>query len=402
TRLTLHEPFLAYRTLADLCTTLEHVHGLEHDNHQTNKPGAANRAEDMERAAGIESLLGWIKRECLPNIQRSGSWTELHQALQSNGLVLRERGNGLAIENSDGLAVKASSVSRDLSKAKLVARFGVFKPSSGQHKQPDATQTYRPRPLPSCTDTTELYARYKAEQQLQNTQRKTASHKARDQKHRDIEAARTNARTRRAIIKLLGANPLTKKLLYAQAYQALHNKIAAAQNDYRKEREAISNRYRRQAWQDWLQQQAKTGDKDALAVLRANSSRQGLKGNNLAGQFHNDTKPLSHPEHVTKKGTLIYRLGQTAVRDDGSRLSVASGANMESLQAALRMAAQRYGQVLTVAGSAEFKENIVRAAVTSKLAVRFKDPALEQHRLALLAANHRSRRSLKPAYNTVR
>lgn len=62
---------------------------------------------------------------------------------------------------------------------------------------------------------------------------------------------------------------------------------------------------------------------------------------------------------------------------------------MEGLIAALKMASQRYGQTLTVAGSETFKENIAQAAAAAKLTVRFDDPTLEQRRLALLSSQHR-------------
>lgn len=142
-RLTMHEPYLAYRTMADLCKAIELDYQLAPDNHQATKRGAASRAEDMERAAGIDSLQCWIKRECLPQLQRVTSWTTLHAVLHSHGLVLRERGNGLIIQNSDGLAVKASSVSRDLSKAKLIARLGPFQTPVQPPGGANAAHTYQ-------------------------------------------------------------------------------------------------------------------------------------------------------------------------------------------------------------------------------------------------------------------
>lgn len=96
----------------------------------------------MERAAGIESLQGWIKRECLPQLQRAASWAALHDVLHSHGLALRERGNGFIIQNNDGLAVKASSVSRDLSKVKLVARLGAFQTPAQPPGEANAAHTY--------------------------------------------------------------------------------------------------------------------------------------------------------------------------------------------------------------------------------------------------------------------
>jgi hypothetical protein len=128
-RYTIHDPHNDHKTLGQVCDLLEREYGLERDNHQARKRGAENRADDMERHAGIESLLGWIKRECQGQIQAARSWTELHQAMRENGLDLRERGNGLVITAEEGTMVKASSIDRDLSKNKLEARFGPFEPS---------------------------------------------------------------------------------------------------------------------------------------------------------------------------------------------------------------------------------------------------------------------------------
>ena len=80
----------------------------------------------MEHAAGVESLLGWIRRECLNELRQAQGWAALHQALGRNGLVMREQGNGLIVSDQEGRTVKASSIARDLSKAQLVKRFGPF------------------------------------------------------------------------------------------------------------------------------------------------------------------------------------------------------------------------------------------------------------------------------------
>jgi hypothetical protein len=61
TRYTIHDPYRDHKTLGELCEKLESEYGLQRDNHQAEKRGAENRADDMERHAGIESLLGWIR-----------------------------------------------------------------------------------------------------------------------------------------------------------------------------------------------------------------------------------------------------------------------------------------------------------------------------------------------------
>jgi hypothetical protein len=57
TRYTIHDPYNDHKTLAQLSEALEREYGLERDNHRATRRGSQNRAEDMERHAGIESLL---------------------------------------------------------------------------------------------------------------------------------------------------------------------------------------------------------------------------------------------------------------------------------------------------------------------------------------------------------
>jgi hypothetical protein len=102
TRRTLHEPYLAYRTLGELCAGLEVEHGLQRVAHSARRRLSEGRARDMELHSGIESLLGWIRRECWPELQAASTWSELHGRLQANGLELLERGNGLVVRSADG------------------------------------------------------------------------------------------------------------------------------------------------------------------------------------------------------------------------------------------------------------------------------------------------------------
>ncbi len=391
TRYTIHEPYRDHKTLGELCEKLEGEYGLQRDNHQAEKRGAENRADDIERHAGIESLLGWIRRECLERIQGAQSWAELHQVLRDNGLEIRERGNGLVIADAAGTMVKASSVARELSRAQLEARLGRFEPSperlANQADQP--TRQYQPRPFRTRADTVELYARYRAEQQGHGAACTVEWTQARDCKTRLIEAAKRSGRLKRAAIKLMGGPALSRKALYTLTSRTLRDEIDQINQQYRKERQAIHDKYRRQAWADWLRRQATEGDSEALAALRAREAALGgLQGNTVTGNGGQRNGPgvEAQQDGVTKKGTLIYRVGASAIRDDGDKLQVSRGATQDGLAAALRMAMARYGNRITVKGSAEFKESIAHAAATAKLPITFDDAALEQRRQTLLNA----------------
>src|SRR5690606_11580989 len=117
---------------------------------------------------------------------------------------------------------------------------------------------------------------------------------------------------------------------------------------------------------------------------RAREAAKGLQGNTVSGEGRAVPGHAPVIDNITKKGTIIYRAGSSAVRDDGDRLQVSSEATREGLQAALRLAMERYGNRITVNGTADFKARMIRAAVDSQLPITFADPALESRRKALL------------------
>ncbi|EKU31676.1 MULTISPECIES: TraI/MobA(P) family conjugative relaxase [Alcaligenes] len=386
TRHTMHEPYYPHLALADLCEALERDYGLEADNHRPQQRGAASRAADMERHAGVESLVGWIKRECLNDIKAAQSWTELHQVMRDNGLEITPRGNGLVIRADDGTMVKPSTVARDLSKPALEKRLGAFEASSDQQEQPPRRQ-YQKKPVRSRADTTELYARYKDEQKNLTAIRAEALAAAKRRKDRAVVAAKQKAATKGAAIKLAGGGRVAKKLLYSQTSATLRAELDGIYKEYTKERERLHQGHQRRQWAYWLKQEAIQGNSEALAALRAREAAQGLKGNTVKGQ--GQAKPGHAPviDNITKTGTIIYRAGASSVRDDGDRLQVSTGTDRAGVQEALRLAAERYGNRITVNGTTEFKAQAIRAAVDGKLLITFADPGLEKRRVALLQDN---------------
>lgn len=389
-RLTLHEPYNAYHTFAKLCDRLEKAFGLQRDNHTPGKTTSENRAADMEQHAAVESLLGWIRRECAAQIREARTWAQLHQALDEHGLQLRVRGNGFVISSEDGIAVKASSVAREFSKENLESRLGAFQPAPHPPPGRQPGKRYRKQPTGTNADTTVLFARYKSAQHLAMATRADEWRKAAARKQRLIEAAKRTGRLKRSAIKLVRASRSGKKLMYATTSKALREEIAAVNRQYLKERQQIHEKYRRLAWADWLRQEAHAGDQEALQALRARKMASATYGDTLRGAGAQQ-KPFAGARHdsVTKKGTLIYRFGASVVRDDGARLDVARGASDAELEAALRLAMARYGSRISVTGSDQFKEHIARAAAAAHLSVSFDDDALERRRQQLAQSTTR-------------
>ena len=386
-RHTIHEPYFDHKSLGKLCAQLEAEYDLEKDNHIPKKTAGETRAADMENAAGLESLIGWIRRQCLHEILTAKSWAELHKAMRENGLEIREKGNGLVIVDREGVGVKASSVSRNCSKAAFEARLGKFEASPEARAKERPKRRYAPKPLASRVDTTELYAEYKAERESDVQGRGLEFQAAKATKNRRIEDAKRSARLKRAAIKLTSGR-VSKKLLYGLASKKLKAEITKINREYLAERKAIYLKYRRRTWNDWLQIKARQGNKTALETLRAKEARAGLKGDTIGSRGlpkEVGAIPGLNIDSVTKKGTVIYRVADTTIRDDGKVLRVGQGASPEGLEAALRIASERFGGNITVNGSPEFKELVVNAAAVARLKIEFDDPDLEKRRIFLLA-----------------
>lgn len=381
TRYTIHNPYYDHPKLGQLCTELEREYRLQLDNHCPRQRGAACRAADMERHGGLESLLGWIRRECQDQILAARCWLDLHRVLQGNGLSLLERGAGLVIMASNGQAVKASSVDPTCSKPKLVDRLGVYEPPETSRAAEPPAKTYEKKPLPCRIDTRALYARYQEAQQQASARGAAERAAVRTGKARQIEAVKQCARLKRASIKLLTRPGLARRMLYQAANKTLQNQVGRIYAECRKQQEAITGKCLRRTWVDWLRAQAVAGDREALAALRARAGTRGLPGNTMTGVRHpTDVRMPAPCDGITKNGTVIYRFGSTAVRDDGAKLTVSRGATEEGLQAALRMATQHFGPLLRVGGTVDFRDRIVQAAVRARLAVRFDDVLLEHRR----------------------
>jgi hypothetical protein len=386
TRFTIHEPYYDYKILGRLCEKLEIEYGLERDNHKSQKQCAENRAQDLERHTGVESLLGFIKRECLSKLKLASTWIELHKILNENGLEIKEQGNGLIVaDQQSNLMVKASSIDRDFSKGKLEVRFGKFEKSNTSifcNKLPKNSRYYAQLPMKTKIDTTEYYAKYKTEYQDMSSARMLELTSIRARKNQLIEKVKRYSKLKRSTIKLMKNDGINKKILYSLASKSIQHKLEKINKQYLKDRQKIYSKYERHVWVDWLNKKAIEGDNYALKILRARDGREDLKGNTISGKLLKNTEITTNLQldNITKKGTIIYNVGVSSIRDDGKFLEISRDASTQNLEILLRMAMQRYGSCLSINGSEQFKKRIIYTAVRAKINVVFDDPVSEKLR----------------------
>ncbi|MBU0791963.1 MAG: relaxase/mobilization nuclease domain-containing protein [Gammaproteobacteria bacterium] len=391
TRGTMQEPYKAYKALGELCEILEKEFGLQADNHKAVKTLSEGKAADMERHAGIESLVSWIKTECLPEMRSATTWVQLHEVMAASGLEIKERGAGLVIE-AGGVQVKASTIARDFSKPALEARLGSFVGDANEASVNKPKRQYQKKPLKQKINTAELYAKYKQEQSSHAEIRTAELAKLRHKKDRVIADAKRANNLHRKTIGILDTNGINRKFLYSQASASLKASIKDANEDYSKKREKVIQTYQRRTWADWLKNEAVSGDDKALTALRAREGA-GLQGNTIRPDENKQRKTANlSVDNITKKGTVIYRSDAGAIRDDGSKLQVSNNATTAGIEAAIKLAMERYGNKITITGTAEFKAQVISVAAKSNLPITFADSGLERLRLNYLEKiNDRSR-----------
>ncbi|PTQ89948.1 relaxase/mobilization nuclease-like protein [Nitrosomonas nitrosa] len=388
--LTIHNPYYDYKKVAKLCEQIEQEYGLTKVNHETVSDKASRVAQEIETRTGVESLLGWIKRECLDELKQSDNWQDLHKVLARHGLAIKERGNGFVLVANNGVAVKASSIDRSLSKGNLTQRLGAFV-QNDHSVQPSRSNTkqYQLKPLQNRMDTSRLYARYQQEQA--NSARQRSSQWAILRQNRDqlIERAQREAKLKRNIIKSIKAGRLAKKALYATVHQQFKTTITAIKSDYQKAYQSSKTRHPRMGWLDWLTFEAKNGNAETLGVLRSRRTGQ-FKGNQVsAKQIHDGPSANSHfkdglVESISKIGTVTYKAGSTTIRDDGKRLIVLPDTSQEALRDILQVAMKKYGSHLAINGTESFRLEIAEVAAQNQMRVTFDDKELEQYRQQLM------------------
>jgi len=151
------------------------------------------------------------------------------------------------------------------------------------------------------------------------------------------------------------------------------------------ERKTLSARLPKQdVWRKWLEREAEQGDHAALAALRGihyreqrNKSKQ---VNTIEGEELDPLRKLTlaglEAQIDRKRQLVLYRdaQGRDKFTDTGPHI-VMHDKSDDSLEAALRMAAQKYGGKVDITGSSEFRERTARQAV--RLGIEVMDADLQ-------------------------
>ena len=394
-------------------------------------PRTTQAAKAAERSQGAPSFQEWAQgdpavalRDALAN--PDVTWQNLHDALAPYGMVIQTKGTGMVVsttlENGRVLACPISKLDRNLTKMRLEQRLGAFTPPSSSLSQtPTATTVRRTTyadflheaqsghrqdgPAPCDTGPhdgnkgddgqrarrraerqqarEDLHVRYQADQQRIKDTRRDARKVLLARQKAEREAQRQDHKGRKSLF-------ITHKVATGMGRQAATSLWAftaasekeALQKQHLKERHSLP---RTMVWRDWLEQQAAPPieDEAAKAALRGIRYRErrndNQKKNGIEGEELDALKPVLsglHHEIDHRRQLIHYRdaRGRDLFTDTGPRIDVHDRAE-STVEAALRIAAQKYGAV-DITGSAAFREQAARAA--ARLGIEVRDADLQK------------------------
>ena len=233
---------------------------------------------------------------------------------------------------------------------------------------------------------TDLYALYTEQRHTYALQRKAGLSRISADHAKEVSRLKDGAKLKRQLLRLV-PNPLVRQLARKQINADLQKGLANASAKAKKERQDTYRLYTRPAWQDWLKQQAVIGSSAAAEMLRKRKARTVIPQNSLYGddgQNKAGQVPGAPINSVTSKGSLVYNVSNTPIRDNGQTLHISRWPTTNGLLAGLQMAIYKFGPHLRVDGDDKFKTAVAKSAAQHKVAVSFADPEMERLRLAYI------------------
>ena len=389
-------------------------------------PRTTQAAKAAERSQGAPSFQEWAQRDPAAALRDAlekpdATWRNLHEALAPYGIQIQIKGTGMVVsttlENGRILACPISKLDRNFTKMRLEQRLGTFTPPSPSFSQKPATTTYADflheaqsghqqdgpaphdgvapgRDAPGRGDNgqrakrraerqkarEDLHTRYQADQQRIKDTRRDARKALLARQKVEREAQRQDHKGRKSLF-------ITRKVATGMGRQAATSLWAytAASEKETLQKQHLKERHllpRTLVWRDWLEQQAAPPieDESAKAALRGIRYRErrndNQKKNGIEGEELEALKPILsrlHHEIDHRRQLIHYRdaHGHDLFTDTGPRIDIHDRAE-STVEAALRIAAQKYGAV-DITGSAAFREQAARAAARLGIQVRDQD-----------------------------
>jgi len=273
------EPYRDFYKVSRVCREMEKKYGLSvdkgADRDQPKKEGQASaKVKSIEAQTGQESLFTYILRHrdrILSELEKAGTWKDVHDIFLKNGLHLKPSGNGLAIKDRYGKhSAGASQIDRGLSKASLEKLFGPYEaPAKEQLRDVSADEVYSAIPLHQGPERDNLYAVFQEEM----TWRKTILKEINDEGRAEYEANKFKWEEQRGKFKKVPMMKKERDRLYLELKEREQAGLEKIRAETSRKRDTVRALIPYTTWNQCLQHKAAQGNEVALAVLRSKTEK---------------------------------------------------------------------------------------------------------------------------------
>lgn len=356
----INNPKGLWKAMASACKAIEQEYNLKLDNHGFEKTKSQDRVNDAEKMSGKQTLCSYIQK--IENLKTAKSWKEFHQICKEHNISLKLRGNGFVFTDGKHF-VKASTVNRNFSKAKLEKKYGNFteeqkdsydlivtESEHSQQKQQDFDFNDRSREntagpkQQTSIDLSQLKALYiKSKQYDSNTpadnykymnseqnqlyqqyvqyrielnykQKKKQAFKDLKEQYRELYE---NRKFEIKLIQESGLDYALKKMMYSIIKKNIEQNKEAL---YLAEKFRLRKLREKNTWRGYLHSEALHGNETAVEILR-NTKERKLNAE-IMQKLEEKLMAKAQPVYVTKSGGKIYRTAQHYIRLSTSGLFI--------------------------------------------------------------------------------
>lgn len=413
-----------------VCREVEARHGLQPDNgmHKLDELGhlvviphaerqakreakpaeISDRARTKEIYSGEKSFQTWVNEIRLGDrLKHAKSWIDLHSAAAAYGCEVKEKGAGFVIcptGQKGGVSLSKIGLT------KLPAKFGAFQQAApSQQVQPE--KTYEPGPTQKKGET--HYSKWK---KSKDGFKSVRTNKINEQREAHANARQvTRLQQKAELVKIRAETPGQNRFAAVSIAKMQHTVAQTAlKEQFAQERQALRRELASagpgNTFLDFLVIEAKKGDNIALGlarrygvdestdVLRIREADQLKIVAAIRGKEYRPAPRMNFTHQVQRNGTVVYDFGQGRKVTDSAiskqiQLNDAAAHSPEAIATALTFATTKFGNTLTLTGSAEFQRLAVETAVLKHLGIKFADPALEAYRAKFAAEQQSTRRA---------
>lgn len=372
----------------------------ERQKRREQKTGITDRAITKEIYSGEKSFQTWATEIRIGDrLKHAKSWQDLHAAAAAYNCEIKPKGAGFVIcpLNEKG-AIQLSKVGLK----NLPSKFGAFEAANPEHQaQPENSY----KPSPANEKGASHYAKWQAakkEFQPAKTEQINSLREAhiaarKELKDRQLAEIKKIRETTKGAAKYAAVS--VAKMQHAIDQAAITDRFA-------QERHAVFKKIAEQGpgntYRDYLVKEAGDGDNVALGLARREAEKEAtavsLKTEAdkfqiraaVSGKGFRPAERMRFTHQIERTGTVVYNLGNGRVVTDSAtakqiQLNAVAANDPAAIATSLRFASAKYGGILCLTGSAEFRKLAVETAVRERLGVKFSDTTLEAYRERLVA-----------------